>query len=120
MKRTVVTPLTYKLLKNHKQKFSEPSQTVPDQSYSIKEILEKFTRGIDPMLTKIGSYEFENDEGEEELDNLDSLELDDLTSIDIATDRLMDLKRKEEAYKNWIAAAKKEREIQPTAQDTVK
>jgi hypothetical protein len=35
------------------------SQTVPDDSYSIKDILTRFTRGIDPMLTKLGEYDNE-------------------------------------------------------------
>lgn len=33
------------------------SLTVPDQSYSIKDILEKYTRGIAPMVSKEPLYE---------------------------------------------------------------
>lgn len=34
----------------------DPSETIPDQSYSIPEIMEKFTRGIDPMISRTGQY----------------------------------------------------------------
>lgn len=41
----------------HSKSTVGPSLTVPDQSYTIREILEKFTRGIDPYLTKLPSYD---------------------------------------------------------------
>lgn len=35
----------------------EPSLTVPDQSYTVREILEKFTRGLPLDIQKEGSYD---------------------------------------------------------------
>ena len=35
----------------------EPSLTVPDQSYTVREILEKFTRGLPLDVVQEGSYE---------------------------------------------------------------
>lgn len=33
-----------------------PSLTVPDMSYTMKEIIEKFTQGVLPDLSKVGGY----------------------------------------------------------------
>jgi|WetSurSiteA1Bulk_404760.scaffolds.fasta_scaffold92420_1 hypothetical protein len=46
--------------KIHAENNTLPSVTVPDESFSIKDILHKFTRGIDPMLTRMGDYDNEN------------------------------------------------------------
>lgn len=35
---------------------NEPSMTVPDESFTIKEILEKYTRGIAPNIFRTPSY----------------------------------------------------------------
>lgn len=36
----------------HSIKVEGESLTVPDESFTIQEILEQFTRGVDPMLTR--------------------------------------------------------------------
>lgn len=50
----------------------EPIQTVPDQSLSLKEILERFTRGEEP---EVGHPHFFDEEGDEDLQKLKSLDL---------------------------------------------
>jgi hypothetical protein len=90
----------------HAYRNNAPSETVPNQSFTIVEILQKFTRGIDPMLTKNGSYEFEGDQGIDMLDeNIDIIDsLDDITQatnlLNAIQDRVQVLrKEKEEAEK---------------------
>jgi hypothetical protein len=91
-----------------------PSLTVPDLSMSIKDILLKFSRGADPMLTKNGKYEFENNEIEA-LDQ-DEFDMSDLTSIDDAQNELLAMEEQKTAINKWIAEQKAEKEIiQPTA-----
>jgi hypothetical protein len=58
MKRQRIYNFKYNPLK-HAESNTMPSLTVPDDSYTIKDILTRFTRGIDPMLTRMGEYEKE-------------------------------------------------------------
>lgn len=44
------------------EKFTLPSMTIPDQSMSIKEILERYARGL-PMDGKVPIYEGEDGDG---------------------------------------------------------
>jgi hypothetical protein len=64
--------------------YKEPSPTVPDDSYTIKEILTKFTRGVDPMLTKLADYDSE----EHDPENLDDtqFELNPIRTIEDLSD----------------------------------
>lgn len=39
------------------EKISPISLTMPDQAFTIKEILEKFTNGVPPELTKLPQYQ---------------------------------------------------------------
>lgn len=43
-------------LKGDMEENNDPSLTVPDMSYSIREILEKFTQGIDLQVSKNPQY----------------------------------------------------------------
>ena len=51
------TPYTYDFLLDRGEFFTEKSMTVPDQSYTIREILERFTSGIAPPLMRESSYD---------------------------------------------------------------
>lgn len=66
------------------KRYTQASQTVPDDSYTVKDILTRFTRGIDPMLTRLGNYD------NEEADMLDlndtHFELNPLRAIEDLTD----------------------------------
>lgn len=46
-----------------------PSMTVPDQSYTIAEILAKFTNHIPPQISK--SFYYESDQGDIDFDSFD-------------------------------------------------
>jgi hypothetical protein len=72
-------------IRKHGKLITEPSQTVPDDSYTVKDILTRFTRGIDPMLTRLGQYDQEdvNESLEEEQFKVNPLNaIEDLTDID--------------------------------------
>jgi len=62
---------------------NEPSLTVPDQSYTIKELLMRFTSGGMPAIAKTGTYE--EDPTFEDLDptRLGDFDLADLTELQI-------------------------------------
>lgn len=49
----------FKFQKKHTTTVLGASQTVPNEAFTVKEILERFTRGVDPMLTRIGDYDNE-------------------------------------------------------------
>lgn len=53
------------------------SLTVQDDSFTIKEILEKFTRGIDPMISKVGHFPDDDDPDydDEDLESFNKLEI---------------------------------------------
>lgn len=46
MRRAIKHPLNYSQIGYKGQVFTQPSQTVPDQSLSIREILDRFARGL--------------------------------------------------------------------------
>lgn len=90
---------------------TKPSVTVPDDSYTIKDILTRFTRGIDPMLTRMGEYEKEQssslDEAEFELNPIRQVE--DLTDI---SELEYFLKKTEKNKEILIERIKEQRELQ--------
>lgn len=58
------------------------SLTVQDDSFTIKEILEKYTRGIDPMITKLGHFpDEEPDEDDMDLEKFNRLEIGEQNEI---------------------------------------
>lgn len=58
------------------------SLTIQDDSFTIKEILEKFTRGIDPMISKVGHYpDEEPDFDDEDLEQFNKLEFSEQREI---------------------------------------
>jgi len=88
----------FKYSKIHKREPKGPSLTVPDLSYTIPEILLKFTRGQSLDIERAGAYAFEN--GEEDFDAVDFRELNkDLTGQDDAKEILESIKRKQEAIR---------------------
>lgn len=59
MKQKQQRTYNWSLRENMKQKFVSPSMTVPDETFTVKEILARFTRGLDPMITRISDYDNE-------------------------------------------------------------
>ena len=105
-------------IKKHGELNTEPSQTVPDDSYTVKDILSRFTRGIDPMLTRMGQYDGDQNE------NLDDdsfvvnpiQDINDLTDIDDLEEFLRVTKKNEELLKKAIQ--EREREQKQKISDT--
>jgi hypothetical protein len=97
-------------LKKHGSANNLPSETVPNQSFTIEEILNKFTRGIDPMLTKNGNYEFEGDVSDEVLnENIDMLEgIESLEEAEFMLDSIRDRVTVLKRQKAERAAAEKQ------------
>lgn len=50
------THYNFNLTKHDMEYNNGPSLTVPDQAFTVKEVLEKYTNGVLPDLTKNGSY----------------------------------------------------------------
>lgn len=73
--------LDYVLTKEHKETPRGVSETIPDMSYSIKDIIEKYTQGIPLPVLKNGS--FDNVDNFEEIDvtNDPNLDLSEATAI---------------------------------------
>lgn len=73
MERVFVTQFTYFFdKKKHGEKKFGKSLTLPDQSYSIQEMLEKFVRGIPVPTATLGGFDDEPD-----MDNIDPSRLGD-------------------------------------------
>lgn len=82
------------------QKFKKSSLTVPDMSYSIRDILNRFTRLPDISLT----MSFDGDTDEEVLNNAPERNYLDLTDLDGLNQDIQDLKNQldeiSKQYKN--------------------
>lgn len=89
----------------------EPSMTVPDMSYSIKEILEKFTNGVDLMVSKMPQYA-ENQELVDEFEQEpDYLKPDfDLTDVPLKTE--------DDIKPEYVKKREKRNEVKATEQKT--
>lgn len=61
-------------------RFSEVSQAVPDQSYSVKDLLRRFTTGTAPAVAKQSFYE-ENPDIDNPLPTLNELDLAELQEL---------------------------------------
>lgn len=95
-----------------KQEFTLPSLTVPDDSYSIKEILERFTRGVDPMLSKLPTYDTEQDDPKNLEDasfEIGLPRIEDFTDIDEIKDFIGVMKLKQKAYEKKLKDLEKEK-----------
>lgn len=77
------------------------SETVPDQSFTIQQILEKFTRGVDPMLTRNPSFE-----DDVNIDD-DVISINDLTDLDEAEEFINEIEEKKKAVKEMRKKSEK-------------
>lgn len=88
-----------------------PSETVPDDSYSIAEILERFTRGIQPPGIP-GQWGDENAQFDDlDLEGFDRLEIPE--KVEIATEFNNRMKLYQERAKAQKEAEKAEKEEPP-------
>jgi hypothetical protein len=88
----------------HSQKIEGESMTVPDESITLQEILQRFTRGVDPMLTRIPN---KNDGLELEDDVINFKDLSDITEIE---ETLSDLKSRIKEGQQRVKELKEEKE----------
>jgi len=57
-KARLIAQHEFVLLPTHREKFVDDNVTVPDESYSVRELLEKFSRGMmPPNVMKAGQYD---------------------------------------------------------------
>ena len=63
------------------EKFAIPSQTIPDQAYTIRELLEKYSTGIMPPVGKIPHYEEDPDIDDPDFTRDPAFDLSDATRI---------------------------------------
>jgi len=111
----------------HTEKKSElPSDTVPDMSYSVREMLEKFTTGGMPDVKQLGEYD-------ENATFSDALELDqDLVDVMIGRQKVTDLKEKlrdelakaknvkQQNYKKWLEAQELQKATKADQGETIR
>lgn len=89
----------YKLNKEGMEKNGLPSETIPGQSYTIRELLEKFTHGVSPAVAKIPTYD--PDQG---FDDVDPTSAPDFDLADV-TILLEDIKQKQSERSEQIKQA---------------
>jgi len=90
----------------------EPSMTVPDMSYSIKEILEKFTNGVDLMVSKMPQYA-ENQELVEEFEREPDYFKPDFDLTDVPLNQNQD-----DIKTEYVKKREKRNEVKATEQKT--
>lgn len=86
-------------------KSDEPDMCIPDQSYTIREILNQFTSGLTPPLNQYEDY----DGDDPDFDEIDVLKLyDDISDVKAEHLRKLEkyygLKRKEAELREYIRA----------------
>lgn len=66
----IVSPNGYALTESRQEKCGGVSMTVPDDSYSIRELLEKYSRGMMPPVGKQGQFDPGADLDSDDLEKL--------------------------------------------------
>lgn len=98
-------------LKGDMEENNDPSLTVPDMSYSIREILEKFTQGIDLQVSKNPQYA-ENQELIDEFEQEPDYIKPDFDLTDVP------LKTEDEIKPEYVKKREKRNEVKATEQKT--
>lgn len=75
----IVSPYTYDYTEYKGLCCDEPSLTVPDQSFTIKELLIRYTSGTMPPVYRDGYYE---EDDEIDIDNVNPMERGDFDLVD--------------------------------------
>lgn len=83
------TPFNYKLEKKGYEKSDPQTETIQGDSYTIKELLDKYTHGIMPQITRLGTYP-----DIEDIDSLENFIITDLTDIDEAQEYIQEIKQR--------------------------
>lgn len=103
--RKIKTWWNFRLTSNMKYKTEGESLTIPDQSFTIEEILERFTRGIDPMLTKNPIWE-----DDVNFDDLPANYNPDLADIDDAKNFIEEVETKKKKVKELKIQQEKDKD----------
>lgn len=97
----------WRLKKQFMETPSGVSQTIPDTSYSIRDLIKKYAGGIDPAVSKLSNYD-----GEDEEIDFDDPDLANIARADIA--EAEELRRQASARLALLEQmAKKERDSAP-------
>jgi len=56
-RKKLINPLDFVLLPEHMEHPDPISVTVPDESYTIRQLLDKFSRGIDPGVSRTPQFD---------------------------------------------------------------
>lgn len=84
------TPYNAHEFKTQMERNHLPSLTIPDQSFTIKEILDRFARGLSFNGAKVPVYN-----GEEEIPNVARMDLADIEDMKAAIQSEIDFKKEE-------------------------
>lgn len=111
MSKTVRNSLNYDHTKIRGEVNTKPSLTVPDQTMSIKEILERFARGLPFQAGKVPIYE-----GEEEIPDLRTMDLADIQELTESAKENLENQKEKYAKLQKAKAAKKQKEQEEYAE----
>lgn len=76
MRTKLITQRDFRLEAHHMEKILGPSMTVPDESYGVREIMEKFTTGLQPPgIMREGKFDPAADHDSDDLEKLKDLDL---------------------------------------------
>lgn len=112
MKRKINTPWNYDYTTIKYKLSKKPSATVPDQNYTMRQILDKFTRGqpINDMGT-YNDYDYDNPDPKQFQDHLDEY---------LPHPKTLDLVERAELKENIQKEQKKQKSHKNTQNDTKK
>lgn len=100
MKQKIVLSRDFKLKPEHKEKNTLPSVTVPNESYTIQEIMERFVKGA-PVNVKHKEAVFAKEDADFDSHDLEKIHQGDIVErMEVADEMLSDLKAKEADLKD--------------------
>lgn len=108
--------INWKLKDRHKEHPSGLSETVPDDSYTIADLVKKFASGVDPAISKIANYGGDDDEVDFDDIDMQKAAQADYTDVDeikaAAAARQLNLLQEMEQIKQKKATPKKPTETE--------
>ena len=133
-KRTIISPYNFKLKKEHKEKTIGETMTVQGESYTILELLQKHTQGIDTNIERQTHYDDDADfdsMDKSKLQSMDLVDIDELKenvkiTVNSKTKKLKKMeqekldKQLEEKLKQQLLAEKKQQQTTTTTKQTQK
>lgn len=101
---------------NHVEHPSSISQTVEDDSYTIKELLQRFAQGNDPEINRLGVYDEDPEHEDEDFGKLSHKDIheQELFVNDVTTNYQQRLQQQQEKKVEQIKLSKLSRKEAPT------